>query len=83
MPGNKIGGRKAAIANKARHGEDFYKRIGAIGGKKSTSGGFAADRERASWAGRKGGMISRRKRKALVEKENIQTEGQGQGVESV
>jgi general stress protein YciG len=62
MPGNKIGGQKAAEANRARHGKDFYARIGAIGGRKGTTGGFAANRELAREAGRKGGMISRRRK---------------------
>lgn len=33
MTQTKIGGRKASETNKRRHGEDFYKRIGAIGGR--------------------------------------------------
>lgn len=41
MAGNKKGGIKAARVNLARHGEDFYQRIGAIGGKASGKGGFA------------------------------------------
>lgn len=69
MAGNKIGGMKAAATNKARHGEGFYARIGAIGGRNGTTGGFASDvvgkdgltgRERARIAGKKGGSISRR-----------------------
>lgn len=62
MPGTKAGGIKAAKTNRERHGEDFYKRIGAVGGSQPTSTpkGFAASRERASAAGRKGGKISRR-----------------------
>lgn len=63
MPGNKIGGAKAAITNKQRHGDDFYKRIGAIGGRNGRTGGFFANRELASMAGRKGGQISRRPKK--------------------
>lgn len=64
MPGTISGGKLAAQRNKERYGEDFYKRIGSRGGSKKTETpkGFAADRERASWAGRKGGMISRRKK---------------------
>lgn len=58
MSGNKMGGKKAASTNKLRHGEGFYKKIGAAGGRKSTGGGFAASHERASWAGRIGGMNS-------------------------
>lgn len=60
MSGTKAGGRKAAETNKLKHGEDFYKRIGSKGGKKSTTGGFFANRELAVIAGRKGGKISRR-----------------------
>ena len=51
--------------NKLRALEDFYKRIGAIGGRKGTTGGFAANRELAREAGRKGGMISRRRPKVM------------------
>lgn len=54
------GGLKAAQTNKERHGEDFYVRIGAMGGKKSRGGGFAKNPELASIAGRKGGLRSRR-----------------------
>lgn len=60
MAGTKEGGRKAAITNKQRYGEGFYKGIGAAGGRKSTGGAFKYDRELASRAGRKGGMASRR-----------------------
>ena len=66
MAGTKLGGVKAAQTNKARHGADFYAKIGAKGGQKGTTGGFAANRELARIAGRKGGQISRR-RKATVE----------------
>lgn len=60
MAGTIEGGRKAAKTNKELHGEDFYARIGAKGGKKGHTGGFAANRELASIAGRKGGRISKR-----------------------
>lgn len=60
MSGTAVGGTKSAITNKARYGEDYYKRIGAIGGKKGHTGGFYADRELARRAGAKGGSISRR-----------------------
>lgn len=63
MAGNKTGGQKARDTNYARHGRDFYKRIGAIGGRKGTTGGFYANRELARIAGAKGGRISRRTRK--------------------
>ena len=60
MAGTIEGGKKAAKTNKELHGEDFYARIGAKGGKKGHTGGFAANRELASIAGRKGGQISKR-----------------------
>lgn len=55
MSGSHIGGKKAAETNKKRYGTKFYQRIGALGGLKSTGGGFAASRDRAVEAGRKGG----------------------------
>jgi len=64
MAGTKIGGVKAAATNKKRHGKNFYAQIGAKGGKKGVTGGFYANRELARAAGRKGGLISRR-RKAI------------------
>lgn len=60
MAGTRKGGVRAAKTNKQRHGVDFYQRIGKSGGAKSRNGGFAADRERAREAGRKGGRVSRR-----------------------
>lgn len=60
MAGNRKGGKKAAKTNIERHGEDFYRRIGAIGGRNGHTGGFAANRELARIAGKKGGRISRR-----------------------
>lgn len=60
MAGTKVGGTKAAATNKVRHGADFYARIGAIGGKKGRTGGFAANPALARVAGAKGGRISRR-----------------------
>lgn len=63
MAGTKTGGKAAAQTNKAKYGPDFYARIGAIGGRKGTTGGFAANRELARIAGRKGGRVSRRSKK--------------------
>lgn len=69
MPGNMTGGKRAAQTNKRLYGKDFYKRIGAKGGKVSKRGGFASynvgkdgltGRERARRAGKKGGEISKR-----------------------
>lgn len=60
MAGNKIGGMKARETNKRKYGENFYKNIGAEGGKKGRTGGFHVNRELAKVAGAKGGRISRR-----------------------
>lgn len=69
MVGNKAGGLKAAVTNIAKHGKDFYKNIGRLGGKAGRTGGFASNvvgkdgltgRERAKVAGRKGGAKSTR-----------------------
>lgn len=63
ISGTSKGGLKASKTNKAKYGEDFYRKIGAIGGRKSGTGGFFANRELAKAAGAKGGRISRRGRK--------------------
>lgn len=63
MAGTKQGGKAAASTNKNKYGSDFYARIGAMGGKKGHTGGFAANRELARTAGQKGGRISRRTKK--------------------
>lgn len=60
MAGTVEGGLKARETVLKTQGEDFYKRIGAIGGRNGTTGGFAADRELARRAGAIGGAISRR-----------------------
>lgn len=60
MAGTLEGGKRAAETIKKIHGEDFYARIGALGGKKGTTGGFFANRELARIAGAKGGRRSRR-----------------------
>lgn len=51
---------KAAATNKARYGDNWYAKIGKIGGQNSTTGGFAANPELARIAGAKGGKKSRR-----------------------
>lgn len=66
MAGTKAGGKAAAKTNIAKYGADFYKNIGAKGGKLGRTGGFYANRELARIAGAKGGRISRRTKK-LVE----------------
>lgn len=60
MAGSIQGGKRAAATNKIKYGENFYKKIGAEGGKRGTTGGFYANRELARTAGAKGGRISRR-----------------------
>lgn len=65
MAGTKAGGVKAAATNKAKHGSDFYAKIGAKGGKLGRTGGFAANPELARIAGAKGGRISRRTKKVV------------------
>lgn len=60
MTGTKAGGMKAAATNKAKHGEDFYARIGKKGGSNGHTGGFYNNPELAKIAGKKGGQISRR-----------------------
>lgn len=66
MAGTKAGGVKAAMTNKAKHGSDFYAKIGAKGGKNGRTGGFAANPELARIAGAKGGRISRRTKKTTA-----------------
>lgn len=69
MAGTKLGGQKAAATNKSKYGKDFYAKIGAEGGRKGVSGGFASvkvgvdgltGRQRAEVAGQVGGRKSRR-----------------------
>ena len=60
--GTPAGGAKAAKTNRKLHGEDFYTRIGSKGGSAFSlkPKGFAANPERARWAGRLGGLTSRK-----------------------
>ena len=69
MGGTQQGGQQAARVNRERHGEDYYTKIGKLGGSKSRTGGFASLKvgkdgltgpERARTVGIKGGSISRR-----------------------
>lgn len=62
MAGTIEGGRKAHKTNCERYGNDFYRNIGRMGGKVSTTGGFASNRELAKTAGAKGGRASSRGR---------------------
>lgn len=69
MAGTKSGAALAAKTIKEKYGEDFYRRLGAMGGRKGTTGGFYANRELARRAGEKGGRISRRPKKVQEEVE--------------
>ena len=69
MPGNKIGGKRAAQTNKERHGEDFYQRIGKLSNASWEKNGrmprgFAANPELARSAGRKSKPKSRKGEKS-------------------
>lgn len=75
MAGNAKGGALAAKTNIEKYGADFYKRIGAQGGKNGHTGGFASNkvgsdgltgRQRAIEKGREGGRISRRTKKVAA-----------------
>lgn len=59
MAGNKEGGETTARKILARD-PDFYKKIGAKGGANGHTGGFAANPELASIAGKKGGLASKK-----------------------
>jgi general stress protein YciG len=69
VSGSKIGGKAARDTNYKRYGLDFYREIGAIGGKNGRTGGFYVNRDLASIAGAIGGRISRRGRNKLTEKQ--------------
>lgn len=69
MAGTIAGGKAAAATNKLKFGETFYVDIGAIGGRKGHTGGFASQKigadgltgkQRARIAGKRGGQISRK-----------------------
>lgn len=71
MAGNKEGGKKTAQRIKELYGDDFYSRMGKVGGSKGRTGGFASEkigpdgltgRQRASLAGSIGGQTSKRNR---------------------
>lgn len=62
MAGNVEGGKKAAQTNKAKYGEDHYRKIGKLGGStnRPETRWFSKNREAARAAGSIGGSISRR-----------------------
>lgn len=55
-----MAGNKAGAVKLRRNDPDFFKKIGAIGGRKSRLGGFHARPEIAAKAGSLGGAMSRR-----------------------
>lgn len=63
MAGTKEGAAKTRETIYKKHGKDYYKRIGALGGKHCGMKGFALNPELARKAGAKGGKISKRGRK--------------------
>lgn len=63
MAGTKEGGAKVRETLYKKHGKDYYKRIGALGGKHCGMKGFALNPELARKAGAKGGKISKRGKK--------------------
>lgn len=66
MAGSTEAAKKAAITNRQKYGEDFYGKIGRMGGMvRNSNKGFGGDRERARLAGAKGGSISRRGKNGL------------------
>lgn len=64
MAGTKAGGAKARETNVRKYGADYYRRIGAEGGKKkSPLKGFGSHPEKASEYGKIGGSRSKPRRK--------------------
>lgn len=70
MAGTRIGGIKASQINKKKYGDDFYRRIGSMGGKKSTTGGTYGRPEWASKIGSIGGSRSKRGYKLIKVTDN-------------
>lgn len=70
MPGTLLGAIKASETTRRTRGEDFYKRIGSIGGSvRNVKKGFACNQAMSITAGRKGGHRSVRGYKLLGEKD--------------
>jgi uncharacterized protein len=70
MSGTKSGGKRAALTNKQVHGEDFFRRIGAMGGLVSRGGGFT--KETGALYGAIGGAMSRRGPAKLSDAERLE-----------
>lgn len=67
MVGTKAGGIKASKKCKELFGKDWYRNIGAKGGRNGHTGGFASNPALAAVAGRRGGENSRRGWKLIQE----------------
>jgi hypothetical protein len=67
MAGTLAGGLQAAKTNKQVYGEDFYSRVGKLGGSAFhlTPRGFAANKDLARIAGRYGGSVGTRHRSKI------------------
>lgn len=68
MAGSIAGGKLAAETNKLKYGEDYYKKIGSMGGKgdrgqRQDKGFGSMDPKKHEAASRKGGRISKRVKK--------------------
>ena len=61
MSQTKAGAKKVAKTNKERYGEDFYKRIGSIGGKNGRGHVFGHGKVDPRVIGAIGGAISKRR----------------------
>lgn len=72
MAGTKVGALKAKQKIMDRYGDDWYSKIGELGGRAMVPKGFALNPQLAVEAGRKGGTISRRgpAKKSMVRKVN-------------
>lgn len=66
MSGTKEGARKA-VAKILERDPEFFRRIGTAGGKNGKTGGFAANPALARIAGAKGGRISRRRARVVID----------------
>lgn len=78
MSGNKLGGLKARDANRKRYGEDYYAKVGKLGGlnyNPDKPKGFAHPNSDPRKAGKLGGMISRRgKSKKTIDHDKAKAE---------
>lgn len=93
MSGTAEGGRRAAARTKELYGDDHHSRVGSIGGKKSSNGGFASQKvgkdgltgiQRAKLLGSKGGGISKRKPQHFVwYKKHVYSKGQYLSIKEV